>query len=34
MSFDLEFCLRHLIEQDGSDLHLKVPAPPVIRVDG
>jgi twitching motility protein PilT len=34
MSFDLDFCLRHLIEKGGSDLHLKVPAPPVIRVDG
>jgi twitching motility protein PilT len=34
MSFDLDFCLRHLIEEGGSDLHLKVPAPPVIRVDG
>jgi twitching motility protein PilT len=32
--FDLDFCLRHLIEQGGSDLHLKVPAPPVIRIDG
>jgi twitching motility protein PilT len=34
MTFDLDFCLRHLIEQGGSDLHLKVPAPPVIRIDG
>jgi twitching motility protein PilT len=34
MSFDLDFCLRHLVEQGGSDLHLKVPSPPVIRVDG
>jgi twitching motility protein PilT len=34
MSFDLDFCLRHLIEKGGSDLHLKVPSPPVIRVDG
>jgi twitching motility protein PilT len=34
MSFDLDFCLRHLIEQGGSDLHLKVPSPPVIRIDG
>jgi twitching motility protein PilT len=34
MSFDLDFCLRHLIDQGGSDLHLKVPAPPVIRIDG
>jgi len=34
MAFDLDYCLRHLIESGGSDLHLKVPAPPVMRVDG
>jgi twitching motility protein PilT len=34
MSFDLHFCLGHLIEKGGSDLHLKVPAPPVMRIDG
>ncbi len=34
MGFDLERCLRHLIESGGSDLHLKVPSPPVMRVDG
>ena len=34
MGFDLDYCLRHLIESGGSDLHLKVPAPPVMRVDG
>ena len=34
MGFDLNLCLRHLIEQGGSDLHLKVPAPPVMRIDG
>jgi len=34
MTFDLGFCLRHLIEKGGSDLHLKVPSPPVIRIDG
>jgi twitching motility protein PilT len=34
MAFDLDFCLRHLVESGGSDLHLKVPAPPVMRVDG
>jgi twitching motility protein PilT len=34
MSFDLHFCLHHLIEHNGSDLHLKVPAAPVMRVDG
>jgi len=34
MSFDLHFCLHYLIEHGGSDLHLKVPSAPVIRVDG
>ena len=34
MSFDLHFCLHHLTEHGGSDLHLKVPSPPVVRVDG
>jgi twitching motility protein PilT len=34
MAFDLDYCLRNLIEAGGSDLHLKVPAPPVMRVDG
>jgi twitching motility protein PilT len=34
MAFDLHRCLRHLVESGGSDLHLKVPAPPVMRVDG
>jgi twitching motility protein PilT len=32
--FDLHFCLGHLIDKGGSDLHLKVPAPPVMRIDG
>jgi Tfp pilus assembly pilus retraction ATPase PilT len=26
--------LRHLVESGGSDLHLKVGLPPVVRVDG
>ena len=34
MAFDLDYCLRHLVEAGGSDLHLKVPAQPVMRVDG
>jgi twitching motility protein PilT len=34
MSFDHHFCLHYLIEHGGSDLHLKVPSAPVIRVDG
>ena len=34
MAFDLEAALRRVIEIDGSDLHLKVPAPPLIRAMG
>ncbi len=34
MSFDLHFCLHYLIEHGGSDLHLKVPSSPVMRIDG
>jgi len=32
--FDVEAALRALVEAGGSDLHLKVPSPPLIRVDG
>src|SRR3954447_18546656 len=31
---DVDACLRHLVTQGGSDLHLKVPSPPLIRLDG
>jgi twitching motility protein PilT len=34
MAFDLEAALRRVIETSGSDLHLKVPSPPLIRVHG
>ncbi|HEX8054001.1 MAG TPA: type IV pilus twitching motility protein PilT [Thermoleophilaceae bacterium] len=34
MAFDLEAALRRVIEIDGSDLHLKVPARPLIRTMG
>jgi twitching motility protein PilT len=34
MRFDLQAALRHLVEAGGSDLHLKVPSRPLIRVDG
>ena len=34
MAFDLHYCLHHLIQQGGSDLHLKIPAPPVMRIKG
>ena len=32
--FDVDECLRHLIQAEGSDLHLKVPLPPNVRVHG
>jgi 2,5-diketo-D-gluconate reductase B len=31
---DIDACLRHLVEVGGSDLHLKVPLPPLCRIDG
>ena len=31
---DIDACLRYLVEAGGSDLHLKVPSNPLIRVDG
>jgi twitching motility protein PilT len=32
--FDLDAALHHLVHAGGSDLHLKVPAPPLIRAHG
>jgi twitching motility protein PilT len=32
--FDIETALRTLVERDGSDLHVKVNSPPVIRLHG
>src|SRR4051794_9563139 len=32
--FDVTDALRALVEANGSDLHLKVPARPMMRVDG
>src|SRR5436305_661479 len=32
--FDVQSALRALVEAGGSDLHLKGPSPPLIRVDG
>ncbi len=32
--FDIDAALRTLVEQEGSDLHVKVPAPPLTRVHG
>jgi twitching motility protein PilT len=34
LAFDLEIALRRVIETGGSDLHLKVPSPPLIRIHG
>jgi twitching motility protein PilT len=34
MSFDLDHALRYLIAAEGSDLHLKVPSHPLIRLHG
>jgi twitching motility protein PilT len=34
LMFDVDACLRHLIQVEGSDLHLKVPLPPNVRVHG
>src|SRR5688500_9855891 len=32
--FDVDQALRWLVEQEGSDLHVKVPVPPMARVHG
>jgi len=32
--FDIDAVLRTLVEREGSDLHLKVPSPPVLRIHG
>ena len=32
--FDIDAALRRVVESEGSDLHLKVPSPPMIRVHG
>ena len=32
--FDVDAALRALVEHGGSDLHLKVPATPMLRIDG
>jgi len=34
MAFDIDAALRYLIEHGGSDLHVKVPSPPMARIDG
>ncbi len=32
--FDIDAALRTVVESEGSDLHVKVPSPPMIRVHG
>ncbi|CAN5128208.1 type IV pilus twitching motility protein PilT [soil metagenome] len=34
MAFDIDAALRYVVEHDGSDLHVKVPAPPMVRIHG
>ena len=34
MAFDIDQALRYVVEQEGSDLHVKVPAPPMVRIHG
>jgi len=34
MAFDIDAALTYMVEREGSDLHLKVDAPPVARVNG
>jgi twitching motility protein PilT len=34
MAFDLQRTLQKVVDRGGSDLHLKVPAPPLVRVQG
>jgi twitching motility protein PilT len=34
MAFDIDAALRYVVEREGSDLHVKVDAPPMTRVHG
>jgi twitching motility protein PilT len=34
MAFQIDDCLRRMVELEGSDLHLKVSSPPVARIHG
>src|SRR5215218_8655933 len=34
MAFDTDAALRYVVEREGSDLHVKVPAPPMARTHG
>ena len=32
--FDIDAALRYVVEQEGSDLHVKVPSPPMCASTG
>lgn len=32
--FDIDEALRYVVEREGSDLHVKVPSPPIARIHG
>ena len=34
MAFDIDSALRYVVEHEGSDLHVKVPSPPMARIHG
>jgi twitching motility protein PilT len=34
MAFDIDAALRYVVEHEGSDLHVKVPSPPMTRIHG
>jgi twitching motility protein PilT len=34
MAFDIDAALRYVVEREGSDLHVKVPSPPMARIHG
>jgi twitching motility protein PilT len=34
MAFDIDAALRYVVEREGSDLHVKVPSPPMARTHG
>ncbi|MGI9019811.1 MAG: type IV pilus twitching motility protein PilT [Solirubrobacterales bacterium] len=34
MAFEIDEALRYVVEREGSDLHVKVPSPPMARVHG
>src|SRR3954465_12426539 len=34
MAFDIDAALRYVVEREGSDLHVKVASPPMVRVHG